>query len=252
MNFSGRGERDRGRARSAFVGSTAALALLFGCANGTEVSSPSEVSNDGGALPGTDGGSGDGGGNVLPDPEGDGGAISPDDGGATEPDGGDTEEPVGCTDKIVINEVMPAGSSNEEFIELYNPNDCPVSVGKWKVLYRSKSNSADETKFTFSSSQTIGAKKFFLIGTSTIGGKNGSFTGGLGNDGGQIGLVDNGSQLVDAVGFGPATGDYVEGTPAPIPGAGKSIARVPDGHDTDDNAADFKKLDTPTPGKANE
>lgn len=258
MSFGPRGPIDvqffvggeRGRPRASFAGSVV-LALLVGCANGTDVSSPSEVSNDGGALPGPGDGSVDGG-NVLP--EGDGGAISPDGGDTSEPDGGDTEEPAGCTDKIVINEVMPEGSTGEEFVELYNPNDCDVSVGKWKLLYRSKSNSVDQTAFTFSSSQKIGAKEFFVVGTSKIPGKDAAFalTSILGNAGGQIGLVDTGDKLVDAVGFGPATGDYVEGTSAALPGAGKSIARVPDGHDTDDNAADLVKLDTPTPGASNE
>jgi hypothetical protein len=46
-----------------------------------------------------------------------------------------------------------------------------------------------------------------------------------------------------------------EAAPAPAPPAtaapGSSSVRLPDGHDTNDNAADFSVSATPTPGAAN-
>jgi hypothetical protein len=59
--------------------------------------------------------------------------------------------------------------------------------------------------------------------------------------------------VVDALGYGPFTPAEVfagEGSPAPDPAAGSSVARVYANVDTDDNAADFVALATPTPGEA--
>jgi len=64
-----------------------------------------------------------------------------------------------------------------------------------------------------------------------------------------VGLLVN-DAVVDSVGWGNASNDYVEGTPAPAPEAGKSIGRLPDGHDTDDNSNDFIEA-TATPRKPN-
>ncbi len=57
--------------------------------------------------------------------------------------------------------------------------------------------------------------------------------------------------IVDAIGYGSfGAGDVFagEGTAAPDPPAGSSLARLLANVDTDDNAADFVVLDTPTPG----
>ena len=53
--------------------------------------------------------------------------------------------------------------------------------------------------------------------------------------------------VVDAVGYGVFAG---EGSPAPDPAAGSSVARLFANVDTDDNAADFAALAVPTPGEA--
>ncbi len=66
-----------------------------------------------------------------------------------------------------------------------------------------------------------------------------------------IRLLDAADQVVDAVGYGVfAPGEIFagEGAPAPDPGAGQSIARLFADLDTDDNAADFAALASPTPG----
>jgi hypothetical protein len=66
-------------------------------------------------------------------------------------------------------------------------------------------------------------------------------------------LRDAVGAVVDAVGYGSfAAGDVFagEGSPAPDPPAGSSIARVFADQDSDDNAVDFQALDTPTPGEA--
>jgi PKD repeat protein len=56
-----------------------------------------------------------------------------------------------------------------------------------------------------------------------------------------------GSTVLDQVGYG-TTPPTSEGTPAPAIPAGGSIARLPDGVDTNANATDFVALAEPTPG----
>lgn len=64
-----------------------------------------------------------------------------------------------------------------------------------------------------------------------------------------------GELILDAVAYGVFDGDNIasgEGNPAPgvTMDSGLAIARIPDGHDTGDNAADFQ-VTQPTPGAAN-
>jgi len=64
-------------------------------------------------------------------------------------------------------------------------------------------------------------------------------------------VLRSGEQVLDAVGYGVfAAGDAFagEGSPAPDAPADASLARIFADVDTDDNAADFAVLATPTPG----
>jgi hypothetical protein len=64
-------------------------------------------------------------------------------------------------------------------------------------------------------------------------------------------VLRSGDQVLDAVGYGVfAMGDVFagEGSPAPAAPSGASLARIFADVDTDDNAADFAVLATPTPG----
>jgi hypothetical protein len=59
--------------------------------------------------------------------------------------------------------------------------------------------------------------------------------------------------VVDALGYGVFEAGEVfagEGSPAPDPAAGSSLARVFANVDSDDNAVDFAALEVPTPGSA--
>ena len=66
------------------------------------------------------------------------------------------------------------------------------------------------------------------------------------------GSVTEAGLLVDSVGWGTATNALVEGTAATAPpttaAPGSSIVRLPDGHDSNTNAADFTVTSSPTPG----
>lgn len=93
-------------------------------------------------------------------------------------------------------------------------------------------------------------------GAAYVGAADQSFSAGLASSGGGIGLRDPQGNLVDSIshGSGMANG-FVEGAPAPAPptsqSPGSSISRIPDGRDTNDNAADFAVTSPPTAGAAN-
>jgi hypothetical protein len=159
----------------------------------------------------------------------------------------------GCTGKVVINEVLVGGASNadEEFIELFNPNACEVSLASWTLEYKAKSGNSGGQRVAFPSSAKIAAGGFLVAGTAQFGGqKQVTMMAGMASDGASVALLD-GTKTIDAVGWGNATAGYTEGSTAPAPPAGDSIARKQDGVDTDDNKADFAVVPTPTPGKPN-
>lgn len=223
------------RPSRAFLASLAlvASAASYACASGVE----DEANPD---TPGTQ--TGDGGVTVG---QGDGG----------KPEGGGSVTPGPCSAKVVINEVMTQGDApEEEFIELYNPGDCTVDLAGYKLQYKSAAGASGGVIHEFESGDTIAKGAFLVLGTRLFtGAKDITVTGttGMAKDSGSVGLEDGGGTLVDAVGYGTAKGDFVEGTPARTPPANGSISRKVDGEDTDDNAADFRTSADPTPGAPN-
>lgn len=178
----------------------------------------------------------------------DSGSSSGDSGG-----GGDDAGP--CDGKVVINELMTAGTTAfDEFIELYNPNSCAVPLGGWKLGYRAASGNAAPPIHTFAAGSSIAAKSFLVIGRPEFAGKKDVTTTSstsMAADSGQIGLEDEKGKIIDAVGYGTATGAYVEKAAAPSPASGGSISRKTDGVDTDDNSADFAKTTPHSAGAPN-
>lgn len=164
----------------------------------------------------------------------------------------------GCTNKLVINEVQTEGTSpDNEFIELFNATSCDVSLEGWSLKYRASSGtSTPATFFTGLVSHKVLPGGYFVVAhTSFSGAKNATYSSGkLAADDGQVGLFDKLDVKVDSVGYGTiaaGSGVLTEGSPAPTPGgAGKSVQRVPNGVDTNNNQADFRSA-TPTPNAAN-
>lgn len=237
------------------VGGLGVAIIAIACATGEvddedfEGELPGEVTSDAApprdvVLPPTDAGdSGEG-------PPGTGEADS----GGAMTDAGDAP----CTGAVVINELMPngveGGSSNVEFIELYNPTGCAVSLTGWRLRYRASSGNAGPDIYAFVAGDTIPKHGFFVIAKDNFKGKKDrAFTtaGGLGNSGGQVGLLDASDALVDAVGYGPSSGAFTEGNPAPLPPEGSSLGRKSDGVDSNDNRADFKVFAAHSAGAPN-
>jgi hypothetical protein len=154
---------------------------------------------------------------------------------------------------VVISEFRTNGPNggSDEFVELYNLSDSPVSIGGWLVR-GSNSSAGTTTRATITAGVVLGAYRHYLLtNRSTSGGPySGSVVGdqtystGITDTGG-IALID-GTTVVDQVGMSTGSA-YKEGTVlAPLLGnLNQSYERKPggvggSGQDTDDNASDFQ------------
>jgi hypothetical protein len=161
---------------------------------------------------------------------------------------------------VRVNELSTgtAASGADEFVELSNTGTAAADIGGWKLVYRSTAGSSDVLLATVPSGTTLPVGAFYLFGGAAYAGAKSadqSFSAGLAASGGGVAVRDASGAAVDGVGWGTATNALVEGTPATGPpttaAPGSSIVRLPDGHDTNSNAADFSVTSSPTPGASN-
>jgi len=159
------------------------------------------------------------------------------------------------TPTVRVNEVQTgtAASAADEFVELVNAGSTAADIGAWKVVYRSATGTTDVTLATVPAGTTVPAGGFYLLGGSAYSASppaDQAFASGLAATGGAVGIRDGGGTLVDSVGWGSATNALVEESAAAAPPAttpASSIVRIPDGHDTNANAADFTVSASATP-----
>jgi hypothetical protein len=165
---------------------------------------------------------------------------------------------------MVINEVYYDPDSKHcsqqskewqnEWIELYNPTENPVSLTNWQIGDNSNNW---ETILTFPPIPAYGfavitpkastkdiywsvpTEKTVIIET---GNKIGN---GLDNDGDRVILKDASGNVVDSVSWGTDTSAF--NPSVPVVAEGHSISRCPLGFDTD-QASDWIDLENPTPG----
>ena len=120
-------------------------------------------------------------------------------------------------------------------------------------MYRSAAGTSDVLILMLN--KPIGAGGYYLVaGPQYSNGGTPDQTYGAAHflaAGGGVGLRDAAQTLIDSVGYGTATNAFVESAAAPAPPNGESIARTPNGTDTDHNSADFVVATTPTPRAAN-
>jgi hypothetical protein len=161
---------------------------------------------------------------------------------------------------VRINEFSTGveGDLTDEFVELFNAGTEPADLSGYKLVYRSAAGTSDVALATVPDGTVVAPGSFFLLGGAGYAGArpaDARFASSLASAGGGVGLRSPEGQLVDSVGWGTATNAFVEGAVAPAPpvaaAPGDSDGRHPDGHDTDDNAADFAVMETPTPGAGN-
>jgi Lamin Tail Domain len=162
---------------------------------------------------------------------------------------------------LVINEFMTGvtGAASDEFVEIANVGTAAVDVSGYKLAYRSAAGTSDVSLATIPSGTTIPAGGYYLFGGSAYTGTpaaDQSFSTAIAATGGGLGLRNADGTLVDSVGWGSATTNaFVEGTPTAPPATtaapGTSAARLPNGHDTNSNSADFGAASPPTPKASN-
>src|SRR5438067_2672856 len=159
-----------------------------------------------------------------------------------------------------LNEFMTGttGSAADEFVEIVNVGTAAADLSGYRLVYRSASGTSDVSLATIPSGTTLAVGGFYLFGGSAYAGTpppDQSFSTGLASTGGGLALRDASGTIVDSLGYGNAVNAFVRGAPAPAPPAaappGNSDVRLPDGHDSGDNSADFTVSTTPTPRSAN-
>ena len=217
-------------------------ATLAGCANAQPLAPWEPSGRDGGY----DGALSEG-----PGPLDDGSTPLADQG-----DGGGSIINVCDVRKLKINELANGGANGatDEFIELYNPCSGSVALVGSTLVYRAATSGGDNFTFATFGSVMVASHGYFVVangqfaGTANIKPFQGG--GGMAAAGGGIALRDPQDMVVDSVAWGTAVNAYVEGTVATAPSTTQSLARTPNGTDTNDNNADFQ-LVTPTPGVSN-
>ena len=161
--------------------------------------------------------------------------------------------------RVRINEFSTGttGAPTDEFVELFNSGSEPADLSGFRLVYRSASGASDASLGTLPEGTIMAPGAFYLFGGAGYAGArpvDKTFNISPSAAGGGLGLRDGAGVLVDSVAWGTATNAFIEGPVAPAPATtaapGKSDARHPDGHDTNDKAADFTEGD-PTPGAAN-
>jgi len=166
----------------------------------------------------------------------------------------------GGTAAVRINELSigTTASLGDEFVELFNGGPAGVDLSGYKLVYRSAAGTTDVALATIPAGTLLVPGAFYLLGGSAYAGSataDQAFTAGLASAGGSVALRNADGVIVDSVGYGTAANAFVEGSAAAAPPVtappGSSLVRSPDGHDTNNNAADFAVSTTATPRASN-
>jgi hypothetical protein len=158
---------------------------------------------------------------------------------------------------VVVNEIQTGGfgGPDDEWVELYNPCPNAVTLTGASLKYRSATNSTPtDTAEIAALTGSIAAGGYYVIAGAGYGGaKQATFASGTGlsSTGGAVGLRDANGVLVDSAGWGSANNPFVESSAEIAPADGRSMARTPNGRDTNNNEADFALPTTSTPGARN-
>ena len=150
-----------------------------------------------------------------------------------------------AADHIVINEIYPAPISScdqtadsncaKEWIEFYNPTGSDIDLSDYIL------SDGDGNPKSFNSSDKIISRDYFIFY---------AISGWLNNGGDEVFLkLKNPSSVIDQVSYGNWPDGNLSDN-ALKPANGQSISRIPNGTDTDNDAADFQIVPT-TKGSEN-
>ncbi len=152
---------------------------------------------------------------------------------------------------VLISEISmgSANSATEEFVELYNNSDSPVSLTNWSIYYKSATGKTWSKRASLTANSSIAGHTFFLTSTNSVG-QDANLISGMSQTSGVVELRDDKGNVVDRVGWGST--DTSNGKAAVTPEAGQSLYRQYESGtnlviDTGDNFSDFYIATTPTP-----
>ncbi|GAA5527683.1 ExeM/NucH family extracellular endonuclease [Herpetosiphon gulosus] len=152
---------------------------------------------------------------------------------------------------LVISQFQTAGgTADDEFIEIHNISANPVDLNGHRVVYRAAAGVNDVSIASWTTSVVIPAGGFYLLGRATSYDgtvtADTTFGSGISGTGGGFAIRNgalNTGTIIDSVGFGGATNEFVEGTVVAAPSANNSAQRNNSScTDTDNNTADFSLL----------
>jgi predicted extracellular nuclease len=165
--------------------------------------------------------------------------------------------------RVIIDEVYGGGGNsgaayNQDFIELYNPTDAPVSLDGWSIQYASSGGTWANGSQTNLTGEIPAGGSFLVaqaVGSNTslpaLPAPDATGTIAMSGSGAKVALVSTTQRLsctgtacataadvVDLVGWGASANAFLGTGPAPGTTNATSVARVEHAN-TVDNAADF-------------
>ena len=162
--------------------------------------------------------------------------------------------PVLCRSQVVLNEVYydhVGTDEGYEFIELVNPAGVSIALEGYAIEFHDGASAGWVTIWRANLADTIAAAGLFVVGGErVVPPADARAELGLQNGPDAVRLVAAGHTL-DLLGYGLLSdAQYFEAAPAPDVESGMSLARLPDGADSDNNANDFAAA-APSPGRFN-
>jgi hypothetical protein len=157
--------------------------------------------------------------------------------------------------RVVINELYydhPGTDTGHEFVELINTGALPADLSGTSIEFHNGTGTTWALVWRAPPGTMLVPGGIFLVGGDLVTpAPDAVITYALQNGPDSIRLITFDGAVLDVLGYGglddPA---FVEGLGAPPVPAGKSVARVLDGVDGDDNSIDFAAA-SPTPGRHN-
>jgi hypothetical protein len=167
-----------------------------------------------------------------------------------------------CQGRLVINEVDydQPDADDGEFIELFNPSDCPVST---EGLRLNLINGANGQAVVYGGADLSEAGPAIPPGGYLVAGSAGvvaalakgvpaiAISASIQNGDPDGIVLGHGEDVLDSLSYGGNIPGVTETESAPTDVGQGSIGRCENGVDSDDNAADFLFSDVPTPGAEN-
>lgn len=159
---------------------------------------------------------------------------------------------------ILVNEVYSDGQAKGEWVELFNPNAFPVDVSGWMIADKNAYDNGQDDTFPTSSPIPAGGYAVVITNQTTVAGIpasaitieliNANIGSGLDDDGDAVVLKNPSNAIIDAMNYGNVSEIFP--SPPGAPSSGQSLARSPNGSDTN-GAVDWSVDGTPTLGVIN-